>query len=598
MARRFSVEKSTARFTVALVACAAGWAHADSAPTGDPDNRQDAAVESLFNKHCVECHNVTDWAGGLALDSFSMANLGEQAEEGEKIVAKLRAGLMPPYGKERPARPDMLDIVRILENRLDGVAASGASHVPSPGAHRLNRREYANAIRDVLALDIDPAALLPVDDSSFGFDNMAGTLGSSPALVGAYVSAASKISRLALGHETEPKIANYSAPPDFSQDRHVEGAPFGSRGGLIVRHNFAASGDYVFDWTPVRTNAGGIFGNTRGEKLELSIDGRVVKVYDIDTDVNRNDQHEAHQVRVRIPAGLRTVGLTFVSLSDSLNDDLNAHFERTTLTQNLDGFSFSPHVNSMSISGPYGGKRALQTPTRDQVLICKPASAVEEPDCARKILGDLARKAFRGPPSDADLKTILGLYQTERSHGGDFEDGIRLGLQMILADPKFIFRTEPAPADAAPGRPYEVSELELASRLSFFLWSSIPDEELLRLAMERKLRDPKVLEQQVRRMLADQRSQELVSNFVGQWLQLRNLGAAAPVADIFPDFDDNLRQDFRREVELLFASLMREDRSVKELLDANYTFLNERLARHYGIPNVVRQSLQARGARA
>lgn len=546
-----------------------------------------ARVEALFNNNCVKCHNVTDWAGGLALDTVDVAHIGDEAdsaEEGEKIIAKLRAGMMPPHGKERPPRAEVLQAVDVLESKLDTAPPTKAA--PPPGLHRMNRREYANAIRDLLALDIDPAVLLPVDDSSYGFDNNAGALGSSPALVGAYVSAAAQISRRALGQETEPKVAVYQAPPDYSQNRHVDGLPFGTRGGLRVQHYFPATGEYVFDWNPVRTNAGGIFGNTRGEKLQLSIDGQVVHTYDLDNDVAQNDQRESHPVRVRVPAGQRTVGLSFLSVNDVPNDDLNDHFERTTLTQNLDGFSFSPHVNAMSISGPYNATPGHATVSRARILTCQPAQAAQEQDCATRIFTQMAHKAFRRQATPADLEAIMRLYSTARSRGGSFEDGIQLGLEMILADPQFIYRSEPAPATAAQGASYPVSDLELASRLSFFLWSSIPDEELLKLAESGKLRQPGVLDQQVRRMLADSRSNELVSNFVGQWLQLRNLASAAPVADIFPDFDDNLRQDMRREVELLFRSIMDEDRSVRDLLDANYTFLNERLARHYGVRNV------------
>lgn len=578
----------SARVAIVTWAVAAGAAVSVPAMGAEPDTggKPPSAVDALFEKYCASCHNTTDWAGGLALDALDWSHIGTEAESVEKIVAKLRAGVMPPHGKARPARAELLEVVRIIESQVDRAAAAKPHGIAPPGAHRLNRREYANAIRDLLALDIDPASMLPVDDSSYGFDNIAGTLGSSPALVGAYVSAASKISRLALGHETEPKLATYTAPPDYSQERHVEGLPFGTRGGLKVQHYFPADGEYVFNWTPIRTNAGGIFGNSRGEKLELTVDGRVVKVYDIDAEIERNSPKDDYPVRVPVQAGMRTVGLTFVSLSDAPRDDLNTHFERTTLTQNLDGFNFAPHVNSMTIAGPYGGKRPASTVSRDRILICKPAQASEEARCASRILADLAQRAFRRPVGDEDLKAILALYQSARDQGGDFEDGVRLGLQMILSDPHFIYRTEPAPQNVAAGQSWAISDIELASRLSFFLWSTIPDRELLAVARSGKLREPKVLERQVKRMLADPRSQELVRNFVGQWLQLRNLNASAPVADIFPDFDDNLRQDFRTEVEMLFASLVREDRSVKELLDARYTFLNERLARHYGIPNV------------
>ncbi len=551
-----------------------------------PSAKDIKAAQATFQSYCVSCHNTEDWAGGLALDEVNVARIGDQAEIGEKIVAKLRAGLMPPHGKKRPERAEALRVVGTLESALDAAAAHRPPHVAAPGVHRLNRQEYANAIEDLLGLEIDPAALLPVDDSSFGFDNMAGSLGSSPALVSAYVSAASKISRLALGLETEPKLVNYQAPPDYSQRRHVEGMPFGSRGGLLVEHDFPATGDYVFNWTPVRTNAGGIFGNTTGEKLELSIDGRRVKLYDIDKEVDRNSQRDRHDVRVRVEAGPHTVALTFLSLTDAPNDDLNAHFERTTLTQNLDGFSFSPHVNSLSINGPFAVTAPSDTPTSRKIVFCHPVRPEEEEPCARRILGALAHRAFRRPITNDDLRTLMSLYRSGRAAGGNFMSGVQLGLQMVLSDPSFIYRSEPPPAEARAEIPFPVTDLELASRLSFFLWSSIPDDELLDLATSGRLHEPRVLEREVYRMLADARSQRLIHNFAGQWLQLRNLSAAAPVADIFPDFDDNLREDMRTEVEMLVASLLTENRSVRTLLDANYTFLNERLARHYGIPNV------------
>jgi len=581
------MRKGVARLSTGLttVLClSTGWAVGAQAADAGPDAK-DTAVGAMFGKYCVSCHNFTDWAGGLALDGFDLSDIGNQAEEGEKIVLKLRAGMMPPHGEDRPDAKTVAAAVDTLEAKLDAAAAAHPM-LPPPGLHRLNRQEYADAVRDLLGVDVDVSSMLPVDDSNYGFDNIAGTLGSSPALIEAYVSAASKISRTALGDVLEPRQVNYSAAPDLSQDDHVEDASFGSRGGLVIEHYFPADGEYVINWAPVRSNAGGLFGETTGEKLELSIDGQRVKLYDIDKEVSRSDHEDHHEVRVKVKAGTRKVQLAFVSLTSIPRDDLNEHFERTTLTQSVGGFIFSAHVNMMSISGPFNAVRPEHTASRDKIFVCRPSNAAEEEPCARTILSSLARQAYRRPVTSGDMTTLMSIYSSERQSGGNFEDGIQLGLQLILADPNFIYRTEPVPANVAAGKTYPVSDLELASRLSFFLWSSIPDNELLTVASQGKLRDPGVLEAQVTRMLKDPRSHALVTNFAAQWLQLRNLGASSPVADIFPDFDDNLRQAFTTEVEMFFESIMREDRSVVDLLDADYTFLNDRLARHYGIPGV------------
>jgi hypothetical protein len=414
---------------------------------------------------------------------------------------------------------------------------------------------------------------------------MAGSLGASPALVEAYVSAAAKISRLALGHELATVQKSYLSPPDNSQNGRVEGLPFGTRGGLLVRHYFPADGEYAFNWTPVRTNAGGIFGDPAGEQLELMLDGVRIKLWRVDQEAPRNAADLRYEFRIPVKAGLRTVGLAFIARTHVPSDDKNKHFERTTLTQNLAGFTFAPHVNALFITGPFEGARPDSTASRDKIFVCRPADTSQEAACAKTILSNLAGKAYRRPVADYDLEGIMSLYEAGRREG-DFEDGIGRGLQLILSDPEFIYRTESTPAGVRAGQSYPVNETELASRLSFFLWSSIPDDELLNLAKARKLRSPGILEQQVKRMLADPRSKELVSNFAGQWLQLRNLQSTSPVGDLFPDFDDNLRQAFRTETEMLFESILREDLNVVDMLNADYTFVNERLARHYGIPNV------------
>ncbi len=572
---------------VALLAQSSVTSHASSMPLAQAPTRERAVID----QYCIGCHNQRIKSGGLSLDDLDLSRIGEHAAAGEKIVRKMRAGMMPPSGSRRPDAATYEFVAGSLERQLD-IAAAKAPNFAPPGVHRLNRREYANAVRDLLALEVDPSTLLPVDDSSYGFDNMAGTLGTSPALVEAYVTAAAKISRLALGHEVATVQKSYLTAPDYSQNGHVEGLPFGTRGGLLVQHYFPADGVYAFNWTPVRANAGGIFGDPAGEQLELTIDGERIKVWPVDKEAPRNAADTRFEIRVPVKAGMRAVGLAFLNRAHVPSDDINRHYERTSLTQNLTGFTFAPHVNALFVTGPFEGKRPEHTASRDRIFVCRPASAAEETSCAKTVLSTLARKAYRRPVNDQDTEILMSLYQSARSNGnggnaGDFEDGIERGLQMILADPGFIYRTESIPATAPrAGQSYPLSDLELASRLSFFLWSSVPDDELLNIASQGKLRNTGVIEKQVKRMLADSRSKEFVSNFAGQWLQLRNLQSVSPVGDLFPDFDDNLRQAFRTETEMFFESIVREDRNVVDLLNADYTFVNERLAKHYGIPNV------------
>jgi hypothetical protein len=399
------------------------------------------------------------------------------------------------------------------------------------------------------------------------------------------VAAAAKISRAALGHGTDIQQKVYTAPSDYSQVYGQEGMLFGSRGGLKVNHFFPADGDYAFDFTLVRANAGGLVGQAAGEFLDMSLDGKRIRLYDIqkDTPQGGGTAADRHPTKVHVTAGPHGVEAVFISKSAIPADDFNKHFERTSLTQGVQGFNFFTHVNSMSISGPFDGKRAESTPSREKILTCKPATAAEELPCAKKILASLASRAFRRPSNGTDLERLLNLYQAGRNDG-DFEDGIERALQMVLSDPEFVYRTEKLPATAKPGQAYRISELELASRLSFFLWSAPPDAELINLASQNKLRA--TLPAEVRRMLADSKSHEFTVNFAGQWLQLRNLSGFAPIGDIYPDFDDNLRQAFRQEAEMFFESILKEDRNVVDFLDADYTFVNDRLARHYGIPNV------------
>jgi hypothetical protein len=555
---------------------------------------EDATRErAVLDEYCVGCHNQRLTSGGLRLDNLDIADIGSHAEVGEKIVRKLRAGVMPPPDVKRPDKATYEFLAGSLEKRLDVAAAARPVYTP-PGPHRLNRREYANAIYDLLDMEVDPGSFLPVDDTSDGFDNIASALNTSPALVESYVSAAAKISRLAMGHETAASQKMYVAPSDLSQTHQMEGMQFGSRGGLLVHHYFPVDGIYAFNWTPVRSNAGGLHGTADGERLELTVDGERIKIWNVATEAPRNASDTRFEYRVPIRAGYRTVELSFIGRDLIPSDDFNSYFDRAFhLPGNVGGFTFVPHVNALSITGPFDGRRPDHTATRDLILVCRPAKVSEEAACARRILSGLATKAFRKPAPAASLQAVMAEYQTARQEGGDFEVGIQRGLQMILSDPEFIYRTE-APAavrvkaDASSGKTqsYALSDLELASRLSFFLWSSIPDEELRTMASQGRLRQPGMLEKQVKRMLADPRSGEFVSNFAGQWLQLRNLQSVVRVDELYPNFDDNLRRAFRTETEMFFASVVQEDRNVVDLLDADYTYVDERLAKYYGIPGV------------
>jgi cytochrome c551/c552 len=545
-----------------------------------------SAQRATLDQYCVTCHNQKLKTAGLQLDKMDLAHVGEQAEAWEKVVRKLRAGMMPPQGLPRPTPAAYEVLTTALENELDRASAAKPK-LAVPGVHRANRTEYADAIHNLLALDIDPAAYLPADDASYGFDNVASGLNVSPALVEGYVTAATKISRLALGHETEPARKIYHVREDYSQEDHVDGLSFGTRGGMLIRHYFPADGEYLISWIPVRTSVSGLYGgDSEDEKLEVTIDGERVKLFKIGTDVPLSTNKDKNEVRVTVKAGARTIGLAFIATTYVPNVDLNRHYKRSILDDNLiDGFTFTPQVSSVTVAGPYNATPTTDTPSRRKIFVCQPANASEELPCARKILSTLARQAYRRPVTAADSETLLSFYQAGRN-AGTFDDGIERALQLILAHPEFVFRTEDAPAHAKPGQPYRVSDLELASRLSFFLWSTGPDDELMNLAVQNKLRNPGVFEQQVRRMVADPRSAELVKNFAGQWLQLRTLQSSTPEGVIYPDFDDNLRHAFRTEAEMFFASIVREDRSVIDLLNGDYTFVNERLAAHYGIPNV------------
>jgi hypothetical protein len=401
------------------------------------------------------------------------------------------------------------------------------------------------------------------------------------------LSAAGKISRLAIGDFTAPTQWVWDVPPDTAQNYHVDGLPFGTRGGILFKHQFPADGEYTFNVKGVTGYFQAVLGGISGEQLEITVDGERVHLFDWDKEIANTTGRGRWTPKIPIPAGLHTVGVTFLATNDIPATELNKPFQRTMNTPgSIPGFLFYPHVGQVTVEGPHNAKGATNTASRNKIFVCRPTSARDEDACARRIISTLAKHGFRRPVNAADLKVLMQFYQSGRGEGGTFEQGIEAGLQRILADPEFIFRGEREPAAAVAGKPYRITDLELASRLSFFFWSSIPDDELIDLAAQGRLKDPAVLEQQVKRMLADPKSNALVSNFTGQWLGVRALKTYEPAVNLFPDYDDNLRAAYQREVELFFASIVQEDRSILDLLDADYTFVNERLAKHYGIQNI------------
>jgi mono/diheme cytochrome c family protein len=547
--------------------------------------------KALINQYCVVCHNEKAKKAGqpsglaITLDSLDVAHVEQNPQDWERVVRKVRAGMMPPAGMPRPKPAAFEAAIAWMENELDKHAVA---NLPPPGLHRLNRTEYKNSIRDLLAVDIDPGKYLPSDDSTRGFDNIAGALSLSPALLEGYTSAAGKISRLAIGDVTTASQTPYHVPEDTSQDYHIEGMPFGTRGGMIVKHEFPADGDYAIKVTPIsKGNMGDTspFGEINGEKLEFLLDGQRVKLFDWDKERAREDG--TFNVKFPATAGPHTVVVTFIATNNAPGNDLDQHFLRSTIeTGGLPGYKFFPHVGKIRIDGPTNAKGASDSPSRRKIFVCQPTSPGSEAACAKQIVSTLAKHAFRRPVTDQDTEMLMGFYQLGRNDGGDFNHGIEMAVRRVLVDPEFYFRKEPEPATVKPGQNYRISDLALASRLSFFLWSSIPDDELINLAAQNRLHEPAVLEKQVKRMLADQRAESLVTNYAGQWLGLRALQTQVPVTSEFPDFDDNLRAAMAKELELFVGSVIHEDRPITDLLDANYTFVNERLARHYGIPNV------------
>jgi mono/diheme cytochrome c family protein len=543
-----------------VIALAIVWGGVErlDAQRPQPDAANAAAPEAAFlTQYCVGCHNQRAKVGGLALDTLDLARVGPDAETWEKAVKKIRTGMMPPSGARRPERTALDGFASEIERRLDRAVDVNAG-LQTPALHRLNRTEYANAVRDLLALDIDVDRLLPADGSSQGFDNLAEALAVSPSLVQGYVSAAMKISRQAVGDRTmTPSQITYSPPAGLAQSRHIDGLPLGTRGGLLINHTFPLDAEYDF--------ALGGRGAGFGAGIDVTLDGQQVKI------------ENPRSFRLKVSAGPHTIGLAVIDRQRGAGvDEVYSDFRTNAV------FTTPGGVPNLVITGPHNATGPGDTPSRRRIFTCRPASAGEETACARTIVSALARRAYRGPVSGPEIDTLMDFYRRGRQ-AGDFESGIQEALARVLVAPRFVYRAEEEPATVAAGQAYRVSDVDLASRLSFFLWSSIPDDELLDMAIKGRLRDPQVLNQQVKRMLADAKAEALVENFAGQWLYLRDLEHVQTEAK---SFDANLRRSFRRETELLFGTIVREDRSLIDLIDADYTFVDERLARHYGIPDI------------
>ena len=593
--------RTAAAFTIGATGFGAGIAAGQPASEGAV-----SAERALLDRYCVTCHNQRLRVADLTLDVADVADVGAHPEIWEKVVRKLRAGAMPPAPRPRPDAAAYKGFAAWLETELDAAAARN----PDPGRtdtfHRLNRSEYHNVVRDLLDLDVDVAALLPADDGSYGFDNIAGVLGISPTLLERYLSAAKKISRLAIGRPAPSATAEtFRLATDLTQDVRGDGLPFGTRGGTRFEFTFPEDAVYGIRVQLSRDASGTLKPFDTPHQLEVSLDGEPLETFTAGEPpppgprsspeyrewlARQRALDDAWEIRVPVRAGPHTVQVTFHQKTSAYAETLRQPFLRPYTSITGGDTRYQPYVGSVTVAGPFeaSGARPVEgTPSRDRIFVCRPASggADDEAACAEEIFSTLARRAYRRPVAERDLAVLLDFYAQGRAEGG-FEAGIELGLRRLLASPEFLFRVERDPAGAGPGTPYRVPDLELASRLSFFLWSSIPDDELLDLAAAGTLHRPDVLDAQTRRMLADPRAEALVENFAGQWLYLRNVRALTPDEDRFPDFGEALRRSFQRETELFFGSVLREDRSVLDFLTADYTFVNERLARHYGLPNV------------
>ena len=551
---------------------------------------------ALLDKYCVTCHNQRLKTADLALDTADLTNVAAQSDTWEKVIRKVRAEMMPPVGAAHPDKAQLDALAAYLETALDKWSSSH----PNPGRptlHRLNRAEYGNAIRDLFALDaVDIAQYLPPDPEAYGFDNIADSLGTSPALMERYLSVAWKITRMALGNTKLPPVTDtFPARMDLTQRDHIEGLPLGTRGGMLIQYNFPVDAEYEIRpklWANTVEQIGGL---EHPDALEITFDGERIKLVNFG---GHEDEVLAAEVsasaraaiegrfiaHIPVKAGPHTIGVAFLKKSSAPPVDVLRPFFRDRIDPvSTNGIA---QLDKIVIEGPFNVARSGDSPSRRRILLCQPANETEMVPCANKVLSTVARRAYRRAPSDAETKQLMGFFQSGREKGRTFESGIETALAFILVSPQFLFRFETDPDNVAAGASYRVTDLELASRLSFFIWSSIPDDQLIDLAIKGRLKEPAVLEAQVKRMLADERARALGTNFAGQWLYLRNLKAKYPIDDVFPDFDDNLRKSMQRETEMLFESVVLEDRGALTLLNADYTFMNERLAKHYGVPGI------------
>jgi mono/diheme cytochrome c family protein len=595
---RFAIVAAVLCATAVFNISAQGRIAPPSPQPGDPQPR------AVLDTYCITCHNQRLKTAGLALDTLNVTDVGENTEILEKVVRKLRTGAMPPPGRPRPDKTVVQGVASTLEARLD---QASVAH-PNPGRptlHRLNRVEYRNAIRDMLGLEIDAASLLPADNAGYGFDNNADALSLSPVLTERYLGAAAKISQMALGHvHGSPSPETIFVPTDRNQgSRFSEDLPWGSRGGLALRYEFPVDGEYTFQLRLKESGAdGGIMGITaEPHQLDVSLDRARVwtsivggpDIAKLTGEERTKRVLEALQFSVPVKAGSHLVQAYFAQKTSASLEDLFEPYLRRDPYRAGNG---EPGISSLTITSPKEADATAtdDSPSRRRLLVCRPVSATDAAGCGKTIIATLMRRAYRRPIHDDDLQIALARYAEGASSGiasqpgwkAAFEAGLDLAIRSILVSPQFLFRFESQPESATPNTAYPITDMELASRLSFFLWSSIPDDELLKVAENKTLRHADVLDRQVKRMLADPRSEALVSNFAGQWLHIRNVAAFRPSPELLFHFDDNLRQAFERETSLFVDSIIRENRSVLDLLDADYTFLNERLARHYGIPGV------------
>lgn len=588
--------------TMAMLASLANAAEKPAAVDNKPlaVDKELSSQWSMLDNYCMKCHNNDDFSGELSLDGKEPSDVVKHPEIFEKVLRKLKISAMPPRDQKQPSHEERARFVAALEHTLDA-AATAHPYAGTTTIHRLNRAEYANSIRDLLGVEVDLTDLLPSDGGDYGFDNIAELLRSSPMLLDRYMTVGLRVADLALGNtEASTSVTNYKIPFDTTQDKHLAGFPLGTRGGVRATHYFPADGDYVFSARPLQGIAEGYFGiegHDRPHEYMVYVDGKIVYT----SEIGGAEQHKISveqgfydvmpivdkalaSPKIKVTAGPHDVVFTW---RERVREEENSW--QPTLRDSLEIHNPSgmPRLEKAMITGPYAATGVSPTAPRNHILTCQPRTATEEEPCAKQVLTTLAKHAFRRPVTDDDIAAPLAFYQQERASGGGFDQGMRVAVARMVVSPFFLFRVETDAKDGAPGTDHAVDPVALASRLSFFLWSAPPDDELLSLAENGKLKDPAVRDAQVSRMLTDSRSDSLVENFVGQWLHLRNLEMLArPDLLLFPDFDDNLRRGFRQETEMLFAHVLRQNRPVHELLTANYTFVDERLAKHYGITGV------------